>query len=97
MALDIKASNEFLKSVEGKYDYKTIGGGYINVVGTKAELFKFLTYAKKHKIWTYKVYTFCVYCGTFFKGIFCKQEDLQRIKKYVNQQDNLVLNASSPF
>ena len=97
MVLNDKQSKEFLKSVEGKYDYKKYGGGYINVVGTKYGLFEFITYANDNNIWINRVYTFCTYYGTQFKGIFCKEKDIDKISKFVKKQDNLVLNASNPF
>ena len=87
----------FLKEVEGTYDYDKIGGGYFNVVGTNVGLFLFLDWAKKHNIWTYKVYPFCVYKNYKFKGVFCKVEDFDKVKKYVDKKFDLCLNASSPF
>lgn len=87
----------FLDDIENSYDYEKVGGGYINVVGTKSGLFEFLMYANKHKIWQYRTYHFCTYYGTQFKGIFCKQEDLPEIKQFVDNHDNLCLNASNPF
>lgn len=95
--LNSKQIKLFLKDIEGTYDYKKIGGGYINVVGTKSGLFKFLTYANIHKIWTYRSYSFCTYYGTQFQGIFCKAQDLQNIKEFVDKEDGLCLNASNPF
>ena len=87
----------FLKSIENTYDYKNIGGGYFNVVGTPAEMFLFLNWCRKHDIWTYRVYPFCVYKSIKFKGIFCDNKDIKEVKQYVAKQNGLCLNASSPF
>jgi len=87
-------TDRFLKSLENTYhDDK-----YVNVVGDHISVVNFINICKKHNIWTYRLYTVCVYKGKRYKGIFCKKKDIKAIKKIISQLGlNLVLNASNPF
>lgn len=83
----------FLRDIENTYT----DNEYINVVGINTAMLQFINWCKKQNIWTYRVYPFCTYQGISYKGIFCKKDDLQIIKKYVDKKFGLCLNASNPF
>jgi len=86
-------SKAFLKSIENNRQCKD---EYVNIVGDGTDLCYFLNECLKNNIWFYKVYTVCVYMGEHIKGVFCKKEDIQAIKRLITNK-NLVLNATSPF
>lgn len=81
-----------LKDIQNTYhDAK-----YCNVVGIASDMEKFVSECKQNRIWFYRVCTFFVYQGTYFKIVFLKKKDEPAIKNLIAGK-NLVLNASNPF
>lgn len=89
---DFMQIKNFLQSIANQYS----DSEYCNIVGTASDMQYFVKKCKENHIWFYKVCTFCVYKGVYFKIVFCKKADESAINNLITNKD-LVLNASNPF